>query len=239
MPSSDLITDGDGSRIVNMRLDQLENVVATLSSKLRTVTEDLEAVAEDLFMEGIDVLEQRVEKMEILLMRIFIEQSGTTDKDILISPPQCVKLNAAIDATTSRITSMATGLECPQLVQGYARESDPDRELQDELSFMLLIGTLESKFEICEQLFSNGSNDKIWDDHIYPIIAKHIEESLQRPSTELSNVEVEERYPGMMQSELWRNVCDAVPCTFRHSDAFLEISYAAFKFHERILQSRT
>ena len=214
--------------IVNTRLDQLENVVATLSSKLRTVTEDLEAVAEDLFMEGIDVLEQRVEKMEILLMRIFIEQFGTTDKDI-----------KAIEATASRITSMATGLECPQLDHGYARESDPDLALQDELSFMLLIGTLESKFEICEQLFSNGSNDKIWDDHIYPIIAKQIEESLQRPSTELSNVEVEERYPGMMQSELWRNVCDAVPCTFRHSDAFLEISYAAFKFHERILQSRT
>ena len=99
----------------------------------------------------------------------------------------------------------------PQLcVHGRACEPDPDRELQDELSFMLLIGTLESKFEICEQLFSNGSNDKIWDDHIYPIIAKQIEESLQRPSTELSNVEVEERYPGMMQSELWRNVCGLV-----------------------------
>lgn len=242
---------GSDLHIVNTRLDQLENAVATVSSKLRTVIEDLEGLAEDLFLRGIDVLEQRVEKMEILLMRTSIEQIWTRDKGILIHSPQCVphqscivgqsdaeqfpnELSDVFENTDGRTTSTVTSPEC---LRTCACESE--RELEDELRFMLLIGALDSKSEICEQLFSSGSNHKIWDDYIYPTIAKQIEEALQRPPTELLNTEVEERYSGMMQSELWRNVCDAVPCIRRHSDAFLEISYAAFKFHERILQSRT
>ena len=123
---------GSDLHIVNTRLDQLENAVATLSSKLGTVMEDLEALAEDLFLRGIDVLEQRVEKMEILLMRIFIEQFGTIDKEILIHPPQCVRhqsctvgrsgteqfpkeVNDVLEDTDRIITSMATSSECLQL----------------------------------------------------------------------------------------------------------------------------
>ena len=240
--------------IVKMHLYQLQIAVATVSSKLGTIMEDLEALAEDLFLEGIDVLEQRVEKMEILLMRLSIEQFPIIHKESLISPLQFVRhqsctvglseteqfpkeVDDVFEDTDRIITSVVTSPQCLQPCV-HSETCESHEALQEELSFMMLVGALESKFEICEQLFSTGSNDKIWDDHIYPTIAKQIEEALQRPPTELSNVEVEERYPGMMQSELWRNLCDAVPCTLRHSDTFLEISYAAFKFHERILQSR-
>ena len=177
---------GSDLHIVNTRLDQLENAVATLSSKLGTVMEDLEALAEDLFLRGIDVLEQRVEKMEILLMRTSIEQIWTRDEEILIHPPQCVRhqscivgqseaeqfpneLNDVFENTDGRTTSTVTSPEC---LRTCACESE--RELEDELRFMLLIGALDSKSEICEQLFSSGSNHKIWDDYIYPTIAKPV-----------------------------------------------------------------
>ena len=162
---------GRDLHIVNTRLDQLENAVATLASKLGSVMEDLEALAEDLFLEGVDVLEQRVEKMEILLMRTFIEQFGTMDKEIPIPPSQCVRhwsctvvqpeteqfpkeLNDVFEDMGRRITSTFISPECFQPCV-HSEACEPGQDLQDELSFMLLIGALESKSEICEQLLSS------------------------------------------------------------------------------------
>ena len=220
-----------GRDAVNKRFDHLEEAVPILFSRLDIIMDNFEANANQA--EDFDALDRRVLKIEMLLMRTSLEEFRRIDEYILECLPKCASLQSSFDEQ----------LEAERLLENLNTVTNPKvpLDLQDELSFMVLKGSLNCKSEMSKQLLSSGKNDDFWHDVIYSTIAEEITKAHQQPPTTLLDVEIEEKYPGMIQSELWSKVCNKYWKGTKDgtwpSDAFLEISYTAFKFYVSILNS--
>ena len=86
--------------------------------------------------------------------------------------------------------------------------------------------------------FPDFKTFKFWHTYLYPILSKPIRKSLTLPPTQLSLVQINDKYPGLLHSTVWCNICDRYCRKTKdpreRSDTFLDIAFTALRFHENI-----